>query len=53
MLPFGLKTALAAFIRLMRMVLKGLANTCCYFDNVVIRSKDWKTQVIDLRSVLG
>ena len=52
-LPFGLKTACATFIRLMRKVLKGLTNTCCYFDNVVIHSRDWVTHVSDLRSVLG
>ena len=33
-------------------VLKGMANTCCYFDNIVIHSKDWRTHVGDLRGVL-
>lgn len=32
-LPFGLKTACATFMRLMRKVLYGLKNTDCYFDS--------------------
>ena len=35
-LPFGLVTACATYIRLMRIVLAGLPNVSFYFDNVFI-----------------
>ena len=52
MMPFGLKTAPATFIRLMRKVLIGLSNTSCYFDNIVVHSSDWKGHLFHLNNVL-
>ena len=51
-MPFGLKTACATFVRLMRIVLSGLSNTACYFDNIVIHSSNWKDHLIHVRAVL-
>lgn len=48
-MPFGLKTACASFVRLMKIVLRGLQNTCCYFDNIVIHNKDWKSHIRDVQ----
>ena len=50
-LPFGLKTACATFIRLMRKVILGLKNTECYFDNIVVHSKTWEEHVLNLDSL--
>ncbi|KAK3878533.1 hypothetical protein Pcinc_016832 [Petrolisthes cinctipes] len=47
-MPFGLKTACASFVRLMRIVLRGLPNTCCYFDNIVIHNKEWENHIRDV-----
>ncbi|XP_068211718.1 uncharacterized protein [Palaemon carinicauda] len=51
-LPFGLSTACATYIRLMRQVLKGLSFVVCYFDNILIVSKDWKIHMADLEKVI-
>ncbi|XP_068216191.1 uncharacterized protein [Palaemon carinicauda] len=51
-LPFGLSTACATYIRLMRQVLKGLFFVVCYFDNIFIVSKDWKIHMADLETVI-
>ncbi|XP_068245850.1 uncharacterized protein [Palaemon carinicauda] len=51
-LPFGLSTACATYIRLMRQVLKGLSFVVCYFDNIFIVSKDWKIHMADLETVI-
>ncbi|XP_069972952.1 uncharacterized protein [Penaeus vannamei] len=50
-MPFGLKTACATFIRLMRKVLLGLANTDCYFDNIVVHKTNWSDHLQDLKDV--
>ncbi|XP_063587863.1 uncharacterized protein LOC134765248 [Penaeus indicus] len=47
-LPFGLKTACATFVRLMRRVLHGLNNIDCYFDNIVVHSNSWSDHLLDL-----
>ena len=39
-LPFGLVTACATYIRLMRIVLAGLPNVSFYFDNIFVYSTD-------------
>ena len=44
-LPFGLKTACATFIILMRKVILGLKNTECYFDNIVVHNSSWDEHV--------
>ena len=51
-MPFGLVTACATYIRLMRIVLAGLTNVSFYFDNIFIFSQDWPTHLKALRSVL-
>ncbi|XP_047488137.1 uncharacterized protein LOC125038640 [Penaeus chinensis] len=51
-MPFGLKTACATFIRLMRKVLFGLANTDCYFDNIVVHNANWSDHLQDLKHLL-
>ncbi|XP_063601511.1 uncharacterized protein LOC134777606 [Penaeus indicus] len=52
-LPFGLKTACATFVRLMRKVIKGLNNTDCYFDNIVVHNAKWEDHLIDLTNLLN
>lgn len=51
-MPFGLNTACATYIRLMRHILKGLDNVVCYFDNIFIVSKDWNSHLRDLENVI-
>ena len=51
-MPFGLKTACATFIRLMRKVTDGLQNTDCYFDNLLVHNSDWSEHLQDLKSLL-
>ena len=51
-MPFGLVTACATYIHLMRIVLAGLANVSFYFDNIFIYSKDWPSHLEAIRSVL-
>lgn len=40
-LPFGIVTACAVYVRLMRIVLSGISNVSFYFDNIFIFSKTW------------
>ena len=51
-MPFGLKTACATFVRLMRKVLSGLSNTACYFDNIVVHSNTWKEHLEHIKAAL-
>lgn len=51
-MPFGLKTACASFIRLMRKVLIGLKNTECYFDNIVVHNANWSAHLSDVKALL-
>ena len=44
-MPFGLKTACASFVRLMRKVTDGLENISCYFDNIVVHTQDWDSHL--------
>ncbi|XP_069992741.1 uncharacterized protein [Penaeus vannamei] len=53
MMPFGLKTACATFVRLMRIVTCGLKNTDCYFDNIVVHNSNWSEHLQDLRELLN
>ena len=53
MMPFGLKTAPASFIRLMRKVVSGLDNTDCYFDNLVVHNSNWSAHIRSLRMLLS
>ena len=50
-LPFGLVTACATYIQLMRIVLAGLSNVSFYFDNILVYSKTWDEHVSALESV--
>ena len=49
-MPFGLNTACASYIRLMRKVLEGL-DVAFYFDNILIFSSDWNSHVNLIKSV--
>lgn len=51
-MPFGLKTACATFIRLMRKVTDGLDNTDCYFDNLLVHNSNWSQHLQDLRCLM-
>ena len=51
-MPFGLVTACATYIRLIRIVLADL-NVSFYFDNIIIYSSDWETHMVATRGVLG
>ena len=50
-MPFGLVTACATYIRLMRKVLGDL-DVSFYFDNILVYSKDWDSHIKNLRLVL-
>ena len=51
-LPFGLVTACATYIRLMRLILAGIPNVSFYFDNVFIYGSTWQEHLLALTSVL-
>lgn len=51
-MPFGLVTAVASYIRLMRIVLANLVGVSFYFDNIFIYSKDWEEHLEIIQSVL-
>ena len=50
-MPFGLVTACATFIRLMRKVFNSI-DVCVYFDNIFVISDDWFHHLKTLRVVL-
>ena len=50
-LSFGLVTACATYIRLMRIVLAGLSNVSFYFDNIFVYSTDWDQHCSALEAV--
>ena len=51
-MPFGLASAPATYIRLMRKVLKDVDNVVCYFDNIFVISQDWESHLQHLRNVM-
>lgn len=51
-MAFGLKTACATFIRLVRKVLHGLNNTECHFDNIVVHNTNWNDHIRDVTAPL-
>ena len=51
-MPFGLVTACATYIRLMRLVLDGIDGVSFYFDNILIFSKTIDDHLKTLRLVL-
>lgn len=50
-MPFGLVTAVATYIKLMRTVLRDLPHVSFYFDNIFIYTIDWETHLIAINSV--
>ena len=52
-MPFGLSTASASFVRLMRKILAGLENVSCYIDNILIFSQTWDEHLKHIRLVLS
>ena len=52
-MPFGLSTACATFVRLMRKVLAGLENVSCYFDNILVFSQTWEEHLKHIKLVLS
>ncbi|XP_069938506.1 uncharacterized protein [Cherax quadricarinatus] len=51
-MPFGLVTACATYIRLMRIVLSDLKNVSVYFDNIYIMTNAWEDHLNTLSLVL-
>ena len=51
-MPFGLVTACATYIRLMRKVFDKVNNVSVYFDNIYVISKEWKDHLLTLELVL-
>jgi hypothetical protein len=52
-LPFGMVTACATYISLMRIVLAGIQNVSFYFDNIFIFSASWSDHVVALETTLA
>ena len=52
-MPFGLKTAPAAFQRLMNYVLADLPSVSVYLDDVIIASNTWQEHLLTLREVFS
>ncbi len=52
-MPFGLKNAPAVFQAAVECVLEPVKSVCCnYIDDVVIFSRNWKSHLIDIKSVI-
>ncbi|XP_064479202.1 uncharacterized protein LOC135392418 [Ornithodoros turicata] len=51
-MPFGLKTAPAAFTKLMRKLLHGISGVEHYYDDVLIATTTWEEHICVLRHVL-
>ena len=51
-MPFGLVCAVATYIYLMRIVLRGITNVAFYLDNIWICSPSWDDHLRDVRAVL-
>ena len=52
-MPFGLKTAPAAFQRLMNFVLADIPSVKVYLDDVIIASDTWQEHLLTLREVFS
>lgn len=50
-MPFGIKTALTVFNRLMREVVGDIPNVYYYFDDVLIATATWDEHMVTLRHV--
>ncbi len=52
-MPFGLKNAPAVFQAAVECVLEPVKSVCCnYIDDVVIFSRNWKSHLMDIKSVI-
>lgn len=51
-MPFGMKTSPATFIRLMDKVLHDEKNVVTYFDDIVIFSDSWESHLEDIENVV-
>ena len=51
-MPFGLSTACASYIRLMRKIFDGVSGISVDFDNILIFSKDWPEHMQILQNVI-
>ena len=51
-MPFGMKTSPATFIRLMEKVLKGVNHVVSYFDDIVVYSDTWEEHLNHVEIVI-
>ncbi|KAK3090518.1 hypothetical protein FSP39_012438 [Pinctada imbricata] len=51
-MPFGMKTSPATFIRLMNSVLQNADHVVAYFDDLVVYSDEWNTHLEDIERVV-
>ena len=52
-MPFGLVTASATYMRLMRLMLNDLGNVSFYFDNILVHSKTWDEHVSSVKCLFS
>ena len=50
-MPFGMKTSAATFLRLMDKLFNDLENTVAYFDDIVVYSKSWEAHMGHLKQL--
>jgi hypothetical protein len=50
-MPFGMKTSAATFLRLLDKLLNDLENTVAYFDDIVAYSKSWEAHMEHLKQL--
>jgi hypothetical protein len=51
-MPFGMKTSPASFIRLIDHVLDGTQNTVAYFDYIIVYSETWEDHIEHIENLL-
>ncbi|XP_062586907.1 uncharacterized protein LOC134248532 [Saccostrea cucullata] len=51
-MPFGMKTSPASFIRLMDRILDGTQNTVAYFDDIIVYSQTWEDHIKHVTELL-
>ena len=52
-MPFGLSTACASYVRLMRKVFNDIPGISWYFDNICVYSESWDDHLSSLRKVFS
>jgi hypothetical protein len=50
-MPFGMKTSPATFIRLMDKVLDGCLSVVAYFDDIIVHSDTWEEHLHHVKAV--